>query len=130
MALAALTLGACAQPGVPPNCLPPLKPALSVDLYFGRDRPGGGMVSDGEWDAFVTEVVTPRLPAGLSVFDASGHYRESTGRIVRERSKRLVVVVFDAPAHSAKIDAIVTAYKQRFNQESVFRVEQVVCAGL
>src|SRR5204862_63038 len=97
--------------------------------YFGLDKPGGGAVSDAEWNVFLNEVVTPRLPDGLSVFDASGQYRESGGRIVRERSKRLVVVVFDAPAHRGRIGEIVAAYRQRFGQESVFRVEQAVCAA-
>jgi Protein of unknown function (DUF3574) len=128
--LLALAVGACAQPGVPPVCTAPLKPAVAIDLYFGRDKPSGGEVTDAEWGAFVTEVVTSRFPDGLSVFDSSGQYREPTGRIVRERSKRLVVIVFDAPAHKAKVIEIVEAYKQRFGQYSVFRVEQPVCAGL
>ena len=125
-----LAVGACAQPGAPPVCTAPLKPAIAIDLYFGRDKPAGGEVTDAEWGAFVTEVVTSRFPDGLSVFDSSGQYREPTGRIVRERSKRLVVIVFDAPAHKAKVIEIVEAYKQRFGQYSVFRVEQPVCAGL
>ena len=129
-AIACLALSACAQPGAPPVCTAPLKPAVAIDLYFGRDKPGGGEVTDAEWGAFVTEVVTSRFPDGLSVFDSSGQYREPTGRIVRERSKRLVVIVFDSPAHKAKIIEIVEAYKQRFGQYSVFRVEQPVCAGL
>ena len=128
--LLALAVGACAQPGTPPVCSAPLKPAVTIDLFFGRDKPGGGEVTDAEWGAFVAEVVTSRFPDGLSVFDSSGQYREPTGRIVRERSKRLVVIVFDAPAHKAKIIEIVEAYKQRFGQYSVFRVEQPVCAGL
>jgi hypothetical protein len=128
--LLVLAVGACAQPGAPPVCTAPLKPAVAVDLYFGRDKPAGGEVTDAEWGAFVTEVVTSRFPDGLSVFDSSGQYREPSGRMVRERSKRLVVIVFDAPAHKAKIIEIVEAYKQRFGQYSVFRVEQPVCAGL
>jgi hypothetical protein len=128
--LLALAVGACAQPGGPPVCTAPLKPAMAIDLYFGRDKPSGGEVTDAEWGAFVTEVVTSRFPDGLSVFDSSGQYREPTGRIVRERSKRLVVIVFDAPAHKAKVIEIVETYKQRFGQYSVFRVEQPVCAGL
>jgi hypothetical protein len=128
--LVALAVGACAQPGTPPVCTAPLKPAVAIDLYFGRDKPSGGEVTDAEWGAFVTEVVTSRFPDGLSVFDSSGQYREPTGRLVRERSKRLVVIVFDAPAHKAKVIEIVEAYKQRFGQYSVFRVEQPVCAGL
>jgi hypothetical protein len=129
-AILGLVLSACAQPGAPPVCTAPLKPAVAIDLYFGRDKPGGGEVTDAEWGAFVTEVVTSRFPDGLSVFDSSGQYREPTGRIVRERSKRLVVIVFDAPAHKANVIEIVEAYKQRFGQYSVFRVEQPVCAGL
>ena len=128
--LLALAVGACAQAGTPPVCTAPLKPAVAIDLFFGRDKPGGGEVTDAEWGAFVTEVVTSRFPDGLSVFDSSGQYREPNGRIVRERSKRLAVIVFDAPAHKAKIIEIVEAYKQRFGQYSVFRVEQPVCAGL
>jgi len=128
--LLALAVGACAQPGAPPVCTAPLKPAVAIDLYFGRDKSSGGEVTDAEWGAFLTEVVTSRFPDGLSVFDSSGQYREPSGRIVRERSKRLVVIVFDAPAHKAKVIEIVEAYKQRFGQYSVFRVEQPVCAGL
>lgn len=127
--LLVLAVGACAQP-TPPVCTAPLKPAVAIDLFFGRDKPGGGEVTDAEWVAFVTEVVTSRFPDGLSVFDSSGQYREPNGRIVRERSKRLAVIVFDAPAHKAKVIEIVEAYKQRFGQYSVFRVEQLVCAGL
>ena len=127
--LLALAVGACAQP-TPPVCTAPLKPAVAIDLYFGRGKPGGGEVTDAEWGTFVTEVVTSRFPEGFSVFDSSGQYREPTGRIVRERSKRLVVIVFDQQAHKAKVIEIVEAYKQRFSQYSVFRVEQPVCAGL
>lgn len=128
--LAALAVGACAQPGAPPVCTAPLKPAVAIDLYFGRDKPAGGEVTDAEWGAFLNEVVTSRFPDGLSVFDSSGQFREPSGRIVRERSKRLVVIVFDSPAHKAKVVEIVETYKQRFGQYSVFRVEQPVCAGV
>ena len=128
--LSALVLGACAQAGAPPVCSAPLKPAVAIDLYFGRDKPAGGEVTDAEWQAFLTEIVTSRFPGGLSVFDSSGQYRDPDGRIVRERSKRLVVIVFDAPAHKAKVIEVVEAYKRRFGQYSVFRVEQPVCAGL
>ena len=123
---AVLTLTACAQP---PVCTAPLKPAVAIDLYFGRDIEGGGEITDAEWNAFLAEVVTSRFPDGLSVFDAAGQYREPSGRVVRERSKRLAVVVFDAPAHRARIDEIIAAYKHRFGQYGVFRVEQPVCAG-
>lgn len=127
---ALLLLSACAQPGAPLVCTAPLKPALEVSLYFGRDKPAGGQVSDAEWASFVTEIVTPQFPAGHSVVDAGGQYRDASGRIVRESSKLVVIVVFDAPAHHKKVASIVDTYVKRFGQESVLRVERPACAGL
>lgn len=119
--VASLTLAACAQ--APPVCMAPLKPALEVDLYFGE-------VSEANWAAYLADEVTPRFPDGLSVGDVAGQYRNASGRITHERSKLLIVVVFDPPAHAGKIQAIVDAYRKRFGQESVLRVEKAVCAGL
>jgi hypothetical protein len=128
LASAALALAGCAQA---PNavCAPPLKPALEIDLYFGRDKSAGGEVSDAEWAAFLTAVVTPRFPDGLSVLNVDGQTQDAAGRVVRERSKLLVVVVFDAPNHQAKVRQIVDAYVQQFGQSGVFRVEHAVCAA-
>ena len=33
-------------------------------LFFGRAIPGGGLVSEAEWTAFLAEVVTPASPTG------------------------------------------------------------------
>jgi hypothetical protein len=132
MVLAALlAVGACASPQAPaaPTCSAPLKPAVEVDLYFGRERERGGEVSEAQWAAFLNEEVTPRFPDGLSVLDVRGQYRNPAGAIERERTKLLVVVVFDAPAHAAKVQAVVEAYRRRYGQHSVFRVEHPVCAG-
>ena len=126
----AASLGACAQVGPPAVCTAPLKPALEIDLYFGRDKQGGGEVSEAEWAAFLTDTVTPRFPDGLSVLNVEGQTREPSGRIVRERTKLLVVVVFDAPAHQGKVREIIEAYNSRFGQHGVFRSEQPVCAGI
>jgi Protein of unknown function (DUF3574) len=129
---AVLALGACLSPPGPsgvPACNAPLKPALQVDLYFGRTTDTGREITEAEWAAFVAEEVTPRFPAGLSVLDVAGQYREPSGRIERERTKLLVVVVFDAPAHRAKVQAIVETYSRHYGQHEVFRVEHAVCAG-
>src|SRR5262245_25741374 len=123
-----LALGACAQLSGG-GCTPPLKPAFEVDLYFGRDKPGGGEVSDAEWAAFLAESVTPRFPDGLSVLNVEGQHRDPAGLIVRERTKLLIVVVFDAPGHREKVREIVEAYVKRFGQHGVFRAEHAVCAG-
>ena len=126
--LATLAVAACSQPTAP-ACTLPVKPALEIDLYFGRDKPAGGEVSEAEWAAFLAESVTPRFPDGLSVLNVEGQHRDPAGRIVRERTKLLVVIVFDAPAHRAKVSEIVEAYNRRFGQHGVFRAEYPVCAG-
>jgi hypothetical protein len=125
---ATLAVAACTQSTVP-LCTAPLKPALEIDLYFGRDKSGGGEVSEAEWATFLAEIVTPRFPDGLSVLNVEGQHRDPAGRIVRERTKLLVVVVLDAPAHQAKVGEIVEAYNRRFGQHGVFRAESPVCAG-
>ena len=135
--LAALgLLSACTQtaaPSQPPqlaaSCAAPLKAALEVNLYFGRDKPGG-TVTEAEWVQFLAQEVTPRFPDGLSVINVAGQSRAATGPLERERTKLLIVVVFDAPAHQPKVAAIMDAYIKRFSQNSVFRTEHMVCAGL
>lgn len=128
---ALLTLAGCATPQAPPlACAPPLQPAVQVDLYMGRGTEGGREVSDAQWSRFVSDEVTQRFPDGLSVLDVAGQWRDQTGRTIHEKSKLLIVVVFDAPAHVPKIEAIVDAYKKRFAQQAILRVEKAVCAGV
>jgi len=129
-AAALLLLTACTP--LPPQtaasaCATPLKPAVQVDLYFGLAAKGRE-IGEAEWAAFLNEEVTPRFPDGLSVVDVAGQYRNPAGHIARERSKLLVVVVPDAPAHVPKVQAIVDAYKRQFNQLSVLHVERAICA--
>ncbi len=123
---ALLAVGACTLPAVQTgaaSCAAPLRPALQVDLYFGE-------VSPTDWRAFLDEDVTPRFPDGLSVQDIYGQYRDRQGKIERERSKLLVIVVFDAPAHASRVQAIVDSFRRRHKQESVLRVERPICAAL
>ena len=131
--LLSLGLLACAHPGpsqkTPAACAVPLKPAVEVNLYFGRDKPSGGQISDVEWASFLSETVTPQFPDGLTVLDARGQHRGPAGIVGSERTKLLIVVVFDAPAHQRKVASVVDAYKKRFGQYEVFRVEQPVCAA-
>jgi uncharacterized protein DUF3574 len=129
-AAALLALAACTPPqAAPPTCPAPLKPAVEVDLFFGGEAGNGRAVSEAEWAAFMAEEVTPRFPDGLSVIDVAGQYREPSGRMVREKTKLIVVVIFDAPAHLSRVQAVIDAYNRRHSQNSVFRTEHAVCAG-
>lgn len=76
---------------------------------------------------FLANEVTPRFPDGLSVIDVAGQFRDDRGRIIREPSKLLVLLVPDRGAAAGKIAAVIDRYKHRFSQQSVLRTERPVC---
>ncbi len=97
-------------------------------LYFGRNRPDGGQVSDADWQAFLDEVVTPRFPGGLTVVEATGQWKGQSGQVERERAEVLTVLhAGDAPALRA-VAEIAAEYKRRFDQEAVLRERTRACA--
>jgi hypothetical protein len=121
----AFTGGACA-PAVranPSAGAPAAGNAWVTDrMYFGRDIPGGGAVSDTAWAAFLGEVVTPRFPAGLTSWRAEGQWRDVSGAVVREPSFIVELLhPFNAETDAA-VEQIAEEYKRRFRQEAVMRV--------
>lgn len=127
--LAAGLLAACAP--VDPPCPAGTQPATVAEAYFGRAMRDRDPVSEAEWQGFLADIVTPAFPDGLSAQDAQGQWRGSDGRILREASKRLVVVLpgADAPAARARLRPIEEAWKARFRQESVMTVYRSACVG-
>ena len=119
--------------GVAGSCAAPLKPAIEHQVYFGRALAKGGEVSEAQWSRFVSDIVTPRFPDGLSVLNVAGQSRSSpSNQPLREHTKLLVVVVPAALAaqSSARIDEIGAEYRKRFAQRAVFHVDRPVCASL
>jgi hypothetical protein len=97
-------------------------------LYFGRNRPGGGAVTDEEWQTFLDQVLTPRFPAGLTVLAATGQWKGKSGLVEQERSE--VVTVFHSGDEAARqaVMEVVVEYKRRFRQEAVLRERMPTCA--
>lgn len=96
-------------------------------LYFGRNKPGGGTVSDDEWRGFLNDSITTRFPDGLTLVEARGQWRGATGRVEQEAS--MVVTIFhngDA-APKRRILEITSEYMQRFQQEAVLREHSATC---
>jgi hypothetical protein len=98
-------------------------PMARLELYFGTQRPGGAPVTEAEWGAFLNEEVTPRFPDGLTVLTGNGQWRNSAGVITRETSALLIVLYEPSVEKEAAIEDIRAAYKDRFDQESVMRVD-------
>ena len=95
-----------------------------TELFFGTAKPDG-VVTEGEFRAFIDHEVTPRFPDGLTVLEAEGQFRGENGVIVKEHSFVLILLypVEDFKASSRKINAIRQEYKNQFQQESVLRVD-------
>jgi len=97
-------------------------------MYFGLTKPVG-VISEGQWQKFLLNKVTPRFPDGLTVWEANGQWRGSNGRINRERAKVLLLVHGDSPEVRAALAAIIAEYKHDFQQESVLWETAPVCAA-
>jgi hypothetical protein len=118
---------AAAQPGV--AC--PVSAALMarLELLFGMSRRDAPQISDEEWQSFVDQEVTPRFPDGLTVMQAYGQWRNSRGIIAKENSRVLLIWYQPKPESDERIEAIRSAYKARFKQESVMRVDSFSCVS-
>lgn len=123
-----------AKPAYASAAIPDLKESwMRTELYCGLapiEAEGLGLAAaEGTWRNFLDEEVTPRFPEGLSVVDAYRQSREdSSGPIVRERSKVLVIVYADTPARRAGITAICEAYKKRTGEKNVLVITSPVTA--
>ena len=112
---------------VGPACAAPALAMVRSELVFGTARPDGRVVSDPEWTAFLRSEVTPRFPVGLTVLSGLGQWQGDDGRVVRERSKVLMILHEPTDRAGAEIEAIRDAYRRQFDQESVMRIESVSC---
>lgn len=134
--LAAVAAAGCAHSAAPTATL--LSPGSHCEIgdsafvrdviFFGRNKPMGGTVSDEEWRKFLDEVVTSRFPDGLTVVEATGQWKGASGRVEQERSE--IVTIFhsgDEKARSA-IAEVAAEYKRRFSQEAVLRDRSASCA--
>ncbi len=123
-----LALTGCQAGPVGPVCpLPGQSPMVQLKLYFGRDIPGGGLVSDADWKGFAAGVLTSAFPEGFTVFEALGQWRDpQTGVVVREPS---FVVERVGAVNGAAIEGVMAAYRTQFHQVSVGRLTMGACAA-
>lgn len=124
----ALVLGGCSVTR-DLRCAPGEQAAASEWLYFGTAKPGG-TVSAAEWSLFLAGSVTPRFPAGLTVWPAAGQWQAADGSITREDSFVLNLVHPATEAAEQSIGALIGEYKARFRQEAVLRVRTQACVSL
>jgi hypothetical protein len=106
------------------------KPREVAELMFGRNIGNRVGVSEAAWTHFVAREMTPRFPDGLTIIDATGQWRDTgTGKVVREPSKRVEIVLPGGGDDDDKLGAIVAAYKKQFRQQAVGVVVRPACVA-
>lgn len=113
----------------PAACSPSARIFTRLELLFGTTKKDGGLVSETEWLAFLQNEVTPRFPDGLTVLTGLGQWRSRQGQTTRETSRVLLIWHVPGPQTEAHIAAIRSLYRQRFQQDSVLRVDSVNCVA-
>jgi hypothetical protein len=112
-----------------PRCMPGEQASVNDLMYFGTAKPSG-VVTPEEWAAFLAKSVTPRFPAGFTVWQASGQWRKESGGVVREGSFVVSLVHPDDQSSETAVRALVAEYKSRFDQDAVLRVKSHACVSL
>jgi Protein of unknown function (DUF3574) len=104
------------------------RPMRVTELFFGRDIAGRAPLTDSEWSEFAASVISKEFPAGFTVLDGDGQWRDASGRIVSERTKVLLVAT-SADEITDNIARVRDAYHQTFNQTSVGVVTYAACGA-
>lgn len=114
------------QDGASEHRPPAAQPFVRTELFFGAERADGMEISKDEFRRFLKEEITPRFPDGLTVLTGMGQFRDSeNNKIIREKSMVLILLypLGALKESDEKIERIRGAYKERFKQQSVLRVD-------
>jgi len=102
---------------------------MRTELIFGMSRSNGPDITESEFQSFIDDQVTPRFPDGLTIVNGNGQFKDSSGTIVQERSKLLVLLYPFSKKDSSKVNAIRTEYQAMFQQQSVLRIDEEQCVS-
>ena len=130
LGIAVLTLSACDEWGENGKACPEGTDRWTeYQFFFGLSQGDGGTISEEQWREFLADTVTPRFPDGLTVISGNGQWRDSSGEVLREGSKLLVIYAPRGEDGRRAIDEISEEYERRFDQESVLRVIGSACVS-
>jgi hypothetical protein len=112
----------------PPSCASQSQRA-TAELVFARvagESPGPG-VSEAEFSKFLNREVITRFHDGLTVLDAQDLTPKPAGGALYGPAKVVMIVLPGRPDDGAQLEAIRTAYKTRFNQQTVLEMTHQDC---
>lgn len=95
-----------------------------TDLYFGRNIPGGGQVTDVQWKNFSDSVITRYFPEGYTELTATGRWGDpQTRETITEPSTVVSFLGKISARRNAALDSVTQQYIRRFHQQSVLRAD-------
>jgi Protein of unknown function (DUF3574) len=100
-----------------------------TELLFGLSKPGNTVITEAEFQTFIDQEVTPLFPDGLTLLSGTGQFRNDQQVVVKEGAKLLLLLYPASYENSKDIEQIRQAYKTRFQQESVLRVDDQTCVS-
>jgi len=100
---------------------------FSTEIYFGlhfahRARE----ITEHQFSDFLSEVVTPLFPAGMTVYDAYGQMQHTSGAIVRQKTKVVLLVHQNSKSDDDAINKIIAAYRSKFDNPQVMLLTKPV----
>jgi len=81
-------------------------------------------VPEKEWTSFLDNYIVPKFTDGLTVVDSTGQWRNKSGKLIKEKSKIVILVYPSSKKAEESIETIRENYKTLFHQESVLKIKQ------
>jgi hypothetical protein len=79
-------------------------------------------VSEGDWSSFLAKVLTPAFPRGLTVYDAYGQIQQADGKIRRQPTRVVVIVLPRQPNQETSFSSVIQAYQRQFPGTKVMKL--------
>ena len=105
-----------------------------TELYLGRSIWKAGEISDLQLYDFLENFAAVKLSAqdvsGFTIVPAHGHWRSESGDSLESERSLVLIVLYSlemVDEVSEAIDEIAEAYRKRFHQISVLRIDHQVC---
>ena len=111
------------------ECPEGMDPVNEYRLFFGVENDDGIVVTEEQWTHFLADAITPRFPAGLTVFDGRGQWLDPTGKLNRDRVK-IVMAAVAGDRDLAPVKEIAAEFLDRFGAPAVFHMWNASCSAL
>lgn len=111
------------------DCPEGMDPVNEYRLFFGLENDDGIVVTEEQWTHFLADAITPRFPAGLTVFDGRGQWLDPTGKLNRDRVK-IVMAAVAGDRDLAPVNEIAAEFLDRFGAPAIFHMWNASCSAL